>query len=170
MPIGNQSRSDTAPRAEETRSLRGETNLVAMAHLIGAADVLHDQADTTDMDRRGPFHGFRQQIFTCLNTAQYEMLGLIPDNVGIDLMILAGFTSMMAEQIKDFVPDDDSHQAKVCAGIVSATLAISATLAGMREGAVDDIVAIYPELGRSIRRDVMILEARRAAAEDHSHG
>ena len=68
---------------------------------------------------------------------------------------------MMADSISDFAPEGNEYVNRLLSGISMALISISGTLAEQRSGDVSHIAALWPELGRSIRRDIATVEAFR---------
>jgi hypothetical protein len=163
MPTGEQSRSDSALRAEELRL--APTNLTALCALLGKADELHDAADAAATKRA--FNGFRRfqrASYEALCEANIQMLDVLPQRGGADILILAGHVAMMADCLCDQAAEG-SHMYRVFYGISQALVAISGTLAEHDPQMVATISALNPELGRSIRRDIATVEAFRADQE-----
>ncbi|CCW15770.1 hypothetical protein EBBID32_980 [Sphingobium indicum BiD32] len=78
---------------------------------------------------------------------------------------MAGFASMLGDQLPDTVAPGDTHTEKLCEGIKAALTAIAAVIARNRPAVIDGIGEIHPELARSIRQDVILSDMRRADAE-----
>lgn len=166
MPNGNQSRSDDASRAEETRPEDDATSLGALAMHLAANEEIYSRADRQWSRRNHPAYRIAHDTsFKALCDTQYALLHVLPENDEADLMILAGFASMLGDQLPDLIAPDHVHGEKVCEGIKAALVGICATLARSRPAAVRNIDAIYPELARCIRQDVLLADTRRAEVE-----
>ena len=68
------------------------------------------------------------------------------------------------------IDQSDAHEVGLANGVFDALVAISGYLCARLRGGSDVIRAIYPELGRSIQRDVMTTNIRRADMEALRHG
>jgi hypothetical protein len=168
MADATKARSDDASRDEQLRPLRGGTPIIATATLLGDADAFHTRADracTFAGRTTPPLKQLRDKSYEGLCEGQYGLLHLIPAGDDRDLMILAGHASMLADQLTDFVDGGDEHARKVCTGIKAALITISATLAQQWPAGPEAVDGLYPELARSIRRDMMIVATLRADAE-----
>lgn len=163
MPNGNQSRSDDASRAAELRPASDNaSNLTTLCRLLGLADAYHDEADAASSLKA--FKGFRQvqqTAYASLCEGHLELLNILPQPGGEDILILAGHAAMMANDIADFAPEGSEHVKRLLSGISMALISISGTLAEQRPSDVAKISALWPELGRSIRRDISTVEAFR---------
>ena len=168
MADAKKAQSDHALRDEETRPLNSETPIVATATMLGHADEMFGKADRASSRRFSKVPSLsviQARSYEALCQGQYALLHLIPQADDRDLMILAGAVAMLADQLPDFVENGDSHAAKVCEAIKTATATISATLAQQWPAGPEAVDGLYPELARSIRRDIMIVAALRADAE-----
>tara|TARA_R110000787_G_scaffold208846_8_gene318931 strand:+ start:20111 stop:20617 length:507 start_codon:yes stop_codon:yes gene_type:complete len=166
MPSGTPSRSDDALRDLESRTDDNASTLVALASHINANELLYDSADRRLSRHKHPaFRVAHDQSYRALCDTQFALLHVVPESDDRDLMILAGFASMLGDQLPDIVGPDDKDGAKLCEGIKAALVAISAAIAQTKSAGPEVIAAIYPELARSIRRDMMIVAALRADAE-----
>lgn len=163
MPNGEQSRSDGASRAAELRPAAARaTNLTALCGLLGMADAYHDEADAARTARS--FKGFekvQRTAYEALCEGHLELLNILPQRGGADILILAGHAAMMADSIVDYAPEGNDHAKRLLSGISMALISISGILAEQRPGDVTQIAALWPELGRSIRRDIATVEAFR---------
>ncbi|QGP80021.1 hypothetical protein [Sphingobium sp. CAP-1] len=168
MADATTARSDNAPRAAELRAKRLETPIVAMAKMLGQAHELYDTADGENSRRAGKFRAFgavHDHAFSAFIAGQYGLLHLIPAEDGRDLMILAGLASMLASELGNYIDPADENASKLGVGIEAALCTISATIADRWPSGPDTVEPLYPDLARSIRRDVMIVNALRADAE-----
>lgn len=163
MPNGNQSRSDDASRAAELRpATAAPSNLTALCALLGKADEYHDEADAARTTRA--FKGFekvQRTAYEALCEGHLELLNVLPQRGGNDILILAGHAAMMADSIAEYAPEGNEHAKRLLSGISMALISISGILAEQRPEDVAKISALWPELGRSIRRDISTVEAFR---------
>lgn len=168
MPNGTPSRSDGAPRDEEPRAERAPTPLVAYASLLGQADTFFEDADKQETRfQHSAFAAIRKGAFAAMSDGYLEILHLLPRGDDRDLMILAGHASMMADQLNAQIPEGPEwkHADALTKGIAAALVAISATLAAQWPAGADSIAPLFPELARSIRRDMSIVAALRENPE-----
>ena len=169
MADATKARSDDASHKEELRLRRIETPIIATAKLLGRTDELFTEADkasSRQFSKVSSLAAIHDRTYLALSEGQYGLLHLIPQGDDRDLMILAGAVAMLADQLPDFVGEDGSDHAKrICEGIKAATAAISATLAQTWPAGPEAVDPLYPELARSIRRDVLVVTALRADAE-----
>ena len=168
MADATKARSDDALRDEDIHPVKVDTPIVATATMLGHADEMFEKADRASSHRFGKVPSLsviQDRSYEALCQGQYALLHLMPQGDDRDLMILAGAVAMLADQLPDFVKDGDSHAAKVCEAIKAATATISATLAQQWPAGPEAVDGLYPELARSIRRDMMIVAALRADAE-----
>lgn len=169
MADATTARSDSASRDEELRPATKQASpLVAFATLLGQADALYDEADRQYSPNRNSipaFRGFHDRAYATLCESQYDCFDLIPAGDDRDLMILAGFASMLADQLDDMAPEDNRHAQRLFKGISTALVTICAELAAKWPAGPESIAPLYPELAKSIRRDMMTTDARRADAE-----
>lgn len=168
MADATQARSDAASRDEELRPERTDTPIVAYARMIGQADDMYDAASRNWGRHKHPaFRLMYDSSSDMMNAGYAGMLDLLPQGDDRDLMILAGHAALMANQLADQVPggNEGEYALKLAKGIASALTAISATLARQWPAGVESVEPIFPELAKFIRRDIMIVDARRASAE-----
>ncbi|MBT2242660.1 hypothetical protein JQK15_03840 [Sphingobium sp. BHU LFT2] len=168
MADATQARSDDASRNEDLRIERADTPIIAYARLVAQSDEFFDAASKGRGRNSHPaFRILYDTAGKAMETSYLHMLDLLPNGDDRDLMILAGHAAMMANQLVDHMPLGVERDAacKLAKGVASALTAISATLAHQWPAGVDDVEPIFPELAKFIRRDMMIVEARRADAE-----
>ncbi|UZW54944.1 hypothetical protein NUH86_15935 [Sphingobium sp. JS3065] len=166
MANATKARSDDASRNEELRPADAGSSMMTMAALFGRVDAIFTDADILASTRKWPaFRILQDAALDLLSNSNAAMFDLIPEDDGQDLMILAGFTASLADQLPDMVAKHDKSGRKLCEGIAQALTTISATLARRSPQAVDSVATLYPDLARSIRRDIMITDARRADME-----
>ena len=168
MPNGTPLRSDSASQAAELRPERSETPIVAFARLLGHADDFFTAADKQSTRRNHvAFRAVHDGAFAAMTSGYVNMLDLIPQGDDRDLMILAGHAAMMADQLNDIVPEGPewAHADRLTKGVAAALTAISATLAAKWPAGPESVAPLFPELARSIKRDVAIVEALRADTE-----
>lgn len=169
MADATQARSDDASRNEELRPQRTETPIIATAKMLGRTEDFYTEADKASSRQFGKvpsLAAIHDRTYLALCEGQYGLLHLIPQGDDRDLMILAGAVAMLADQLPDFIGEDDSDHAKrICEGIKAATATISATLAQTWPAGPEAVDPLYPELARSIRRDVLVVTALRDDAE-----
>lgn len=160
-----QSQGDSALRNSETHPLDNATPIVAVATILGMNDELASLADRQQIRQKLPaFRSAHSAATIALTDTQIALLDLQPAGDDRDLMILAGFASMLGDQLADLV-GDNPEAARLCNGLATALTSISATISNSWPAGVESVEPIYPELARSIRRDVMIAEMRRAGAQ-----
>lgn len=140
MADATTARSDDASRNEELRVQRKDTPIVTFARLAGQADAFLTAAGRESSRRKGvAFRAMHNTAHAAMDESYIGLLNLIPQGDDRDLMILAGQAA--------------------------ALTAISATLAAQWPAGADSIEPIFPELARSIRRDMAIVDALRADVE-----
>ncbi|KKW93949.1 hypothetical protein [Sphingobium chungbukense] len=163
MPNGNQSRSDDASRAAELRPEAAPTsNLTTFCRLLGLADAYHDEADAaSSLKAFKGFHQVQRTAYDSLCEGHLELLNVLPQPGGEDILVLAGHAAMMANDISDFAPEGNEYVKRLLSGISMALISISGTIAEQRPEDVAKIAELWPELGRSIRRDISTVEAFR---------
>lgn len=168
MVDAEKARGGNASHTEDLRPLRTDTPIVAYARLLGKADDLYSAADRQNSRHKHPaFRIVHDSALAAMNGGYLQMLHLVPHGDDRDLMILAGHASMMADQLNDCIPQGPEweHADRLTKGIADALAAISATLSNSWPAGADAVAPLFPELAKSIRRDAMIIEARRVDAE-----
>lgn len=166
MADATQARSDSASCSEESRPEDSATTLIALTMHLNSNEQLYCSADRQVSRRHHPaFRIAHDQAFGALCETQYALLHALPGGDDRDLMILAGFASMLGDQLPDLIAPGDSHAEKLCEGIKAALTGITATLARQWPAGPDSIEAIHPELARSIRQNVLLADMRRADTE-----
>lgn len=166
MADASKARSDTASCNEELRPEDKVSTLVALAMHLNANENLFTSADRQASRRKHPaFRIAHDRAFEALCGTQFALLHALPEDDDRDLLILAGFASMLGDQLPDTVAPGDTHTEKLCEGIKAALIAITAAIARDRPAVIDGIGAIHPELARCIRQDVILSDMRRADVE-----
>lgn len=169
MADASAARSDDASPNEETRLARIDTPIVSYARLIGQSDAFFDAASKAWGRHRHPaFRIVYDASSDAMNASYLHMLDLVPQGDDRDLMILAGHAAMMADQLSDQVlgQSENDYGQKLAKGIASALTSICATLAQKWPAGVESVEPLFPELAKFIRRDMMVVEARRAHTEE----
>lgn len=166
MADATTARSDDASCNEELRPEDTASTLVALAMHLAANEYLFVNADRQVTRRKHPaFRIAHDQAFSALCDTQFALLHALPEDDDRDLLILAGFASMLGDQLPDTVAPGDTHTEKLCEGIKAALTALTAAIAQNRPAVLDGIEAIHPELARCIRQDILLTDMRRADAE-----
>lgn len=163
-------RSDTASRDEELRlKLRRATPILALTEMISRLDDAFAEAERKARSLGGnAARAIHDVTLKAFSDSLYPMFDMIPET-DRDLVILAGFTSMMADRLDEIAQADDEAQ-RLAKGIKGALITIAGILSTNDTRSGDDIRSLWPELGRSIQRDVMATEIRRADMEALRHG
>lgn len=168
MADATPARSDDASRNEELRAQRIDTPIVALARLTGQADAFYSDADKESSRRKHvAFRAVHDRAYAAMNEGYISLLSLVPQGDDRDLMILAGHAALMADQLNDWIEDkpENAYADRLTKGIAAALTAISATLASQWPAGADSVELIFPELARSIRRDIAITDVRRLDME-----
>lgn len=170
MADATPARSDAASRDEELHPAeKQETPIAAFASLIGEVEETFCLADRLyHMRKQSAFRAVHDITYTAFCDSAWPMFDMIPED-DRDLVILAGFTSMYAEQLED-IAQQDAHAQRLAKSIYAALITITGVLARRSPGCTEAIGLLWGDLGRSIRRDVMATEIRRADMEALRHG
>ena len=159
MADATTARSDSASRDEELR----QSDIAALCELIGSADRYCMAAEREQS--RG-FTGFRtvyQKSYAALCEGHLELLRAVPDGTDRDIVILAAHAALMADQIQGMVVDNNTYAARLLEGIHAALISISGSIGNRFPQEVEEVAAVWPELGQSIRNDISV--ARQMIAE-----
>jgi hypothetical protein len=139
---------------------------VTFAAILGKSCELHDEADRASSRLKAPaFQAAQKATYAAWSSNLYDLLDVLPNDGALDALILAGHASMIADQLKDIISDDDKHGQRVARGIENALCSLVASIARSEPSGIAQVSAVYPELAASIRRDLMVNDARRADAE-----
>lgn len=146
-------RSGAASPNEELRL----SDIGTICRLIGQADHYCTAADRHQSRGFSGFKSIYQKSYDALREGHLELLDAVPDSSDRDLVTLAGHTCLMADQIKDMDVGDNVYAERLLAGIHTALISISGLLAGRFPAEVEQVAALWPELGQSIRSDMSVM-------------
>lgn len=156
MADANQSRRTFVPRAAELR-----TQMVALAEINHSAEQHYNVVDRFETNGMQPrCHTLTQTMFAHQDQAMLAMLRVVPTN-DLDVALLAGTTSLMAEQL-DGLSGDDAKAEALVTSIREAIGSLTAWIANRSPEAVAIIEATWPDLARCISIDVRTAAARAA--------
>lgn len=161
MADATTARSDTASRNEQLRP----SDIAALCDLIGGAERYCMAAERHQSRRFMGFKTVYQKSYDALCEGHLELLRACPDGSDRDLVILAGHASLMADQIKDMDVGSNTYAARMLEGIHTALISISGIIASRFPIQVDEVGALWPELGQSIRSDAAVARQMIADAE-----
>lgn len=153
MADAYKARSDHASPAEELR----QSDVVTICGLIGRADRYCMAAERHQSRTFVGFKSIYQKSYDALREGHLELLDAVPNDSSRDLMILAGHTCLMADQIKDMDVGDNVYAARLLEGIHTALISISGSIAHRFPEQVKEVDALWPELARSIRNDMAVM-------------
>lgn len=153
MADATTARSDDASRDEELRL----SDIGTICGLIGEADRYCMSAERHQNRVFAGFRSIYQKSYDALCEGHLELLDAVPDGSDRDLVILAGHTCLMADQIKDMDVGDNVYAARLLEGIHTALISISGSIAHRFPEQAEEAAALWPELGQSIRNDMAVL-------------
>lgn len=153
MADATKARSDDASRDEELRL----SDVSTICGLIGQADRYCMSAERHQSRTFVGFRSIYQKSYDALAEGHLELLDAVPDGSDRDLVILAGHACLMADQIKDMDVGDNAYAARLLAGIHTALISLSGSIAGRFPEQVEEVAALWPELGQSIRNDMAVM-------------
>jgi len=145
-------RSDDASPNEELRS----SDIVTICGLIGQADHYCMSAERHQSRTFVGFRSIYQKSYDALREGHLELLDAAPNDSSRDLVILAGHACLMADQIKDMDVGNNVYAARLLEGIHTALISISGSVAHRFPEQVEQVSALWPELGQSIRNDMAV--------------